>query len=128
LKTGQTDREHQQVGRGAVETAARRGRVAGDAEREPYRPASIEKSFQGSAQAFQNSLSSTPVLILAALIAVHIILGMLYESTIQPIRIISTLPSAGLEALLTLMPTSAGLVHLVSPRKPRSRNRKCALA
>jgi multidrug efflux pump subunit AcrB len=66
-------------------------------------PASIATSFQGSAQAFQNSLSSTPILILAALIAVYIILGMHYESTIHPITIISTLPSAGLGALLTLM-------------------------
>jgi hydrophobe/amphiphile efflux-1 (HAE1) family protein len=66
-------------------------------------PASIATSFQGSAQAFQTSLSSTPILILAALIAVYIILGMLYESTIHPITIISTLPSAGLGALLTLM-------------------------
>jgi hydrophobe/amphiphile efflux-1 (HAE1) family protein len=66
-------------------------------------PPSIVTSFQGSAQAFQNSLSSTPILILAALVAVYIILGMLYESTIHPITIISTLPSAGLGALLTLM-------------------------
>jgi len=66
-------------------------------------PASIATSFQGNAQAFQNSLSSTPILILAALIAVYIILGMLYESTIHPLTIISTLPSAGLGALLTLM-------------------------
>jgi hydrophobe/amphiphile efflux-1 (HAE1) family protein len=73
------------------------------ATRELHLPASIATSFQGSAQAFQNSLSSTPILILAALIAVYIILGMLYESTIHPITIISTLPSAGLGALLTLM-------------------------
>jgi len=73
------------------------------AAKELHLPASIAKSFQGSAQAFQNSLSSTPILILAALIAVYIILGMLYESTIHPITIISTLPSAGLGALLTLM-------------------------
>ena len=73
------------------------------AARELHLPASIVTSFQGSAQAFQNSLSSTPILILAALIAVYIILGMLYESTIHPITIISTLPSAGLGALLTLM-------------------------
>jgi hydrophobe/amphiphile efflux-1 (HAE1) family protein len=66
-------------------------------------PASIATSFQGNAQAFQSSLSSTPILILAALIAVYIILGMLYESTIHPLTIISTLPSAGLGALLTLM-------------------------
>jgi hydrophobe/amphiphile efflux-1 (HAE1) family protein len=73
------------------------------ATRELHLPPSIATSFQGSAQAFQSSLSSTPVLILAALIAVYIILGMLYESTIHPITIISTLPSAGLGALLTLM-------------------------
>jgi len=71
--------------------------------KELHLPASVATSFQGSAQAFQNSLSSTPILILAALIAVYIILGMLYESTIHPITIISTLPSAGLGALLTLM-------------------------
>jgi len=73
------------------------------ATKELHLPASIATSFQGSAQAFQNSLSSTPILILAALIAVYIILGMLYESTIHPITIISTLPAAGLGALLTLM-------------------------
>jgi multidrug efflux pump subunit AcrB len=68
-----------------------------------HMPPSIAASFQGSAQAFQNSLSSTPILILAALVAVYLILGMLYESTIHPLTIISTLPSAGLGALLTLM-------------------------
>src|SRR6202023_684666 len=73
------------------------------AAKELHLPASIATSFQGSAQAFQTSLSSTPILILAALVAVYIILGMLYESTIPPITIISTLPSAGLGALLTLM-------------------------
>jgi hydrophobe/amphiphile efflux-1 (HAE1) family protein len=66
-------------------------------------PASIATSFPGNAQAFRSSPSSTPILILAALIAVYIILGMLYESTIHPLTIISTLPSAGLGALLTLM-------------------------
>ncbi|MDB5604639.1 MAG: acriflavine resistance protein [Bradyrhizobium sp.] len=66
-------------------------------------PGSIATSFQGNAQAFQSSLSSTRILILAALVAVYIILGMLYESTIHPLTIISTLPSAGLGALLTLM-------------------------
>ncbi|MET1027822.1 MAG: efflux RND transporter permease subunit [Dongiaceae bacterium] len=74
-------------------------RAAGDL----HLPRSIATSFQGSAQAFQSSLSSTPILILAALVAVYIILGMLYESAIHPITIISTLPSAGLGALLTLM-------------------------
>jgi len=73
------------------------------ATREQHLSASIATSFQGSAQAFQSSLGSMPILILAALIAVYIILGMLYESTIHPITIISTLPSAGLGALLTLM-------------------------
>ena len=73
------------------------------ATRELNLPPSIATSFQGSAQAFQSSLSSTPILILAALIAVYIILGMLYESTIDPITIISTLPSAGLGALQTLI-------------------------
>ena len=66
-------------------------------------PPSIAASFQGSAQAFQSSLSSTPILILAALVAIYFILGMLYESTIHPLTIISTLPSAGLGALLALM-------------------------
>ena len=73
------------------------------ATRELHLSASIATSFQGSAQAFQSSLGSMPILILAALIAVYIILGILYESTIHPITIISTLPSAGLGALLTLM-------------------------
>jgi HAE1 family hydrophobic/amphiphilic exporter-1 len=73
------------------------------APKELQLPPSIATSFQGSAQAFQSSLSSTPILILAALIAVYIILATLYESTIHPITIISTLPSAGLGALLTLM-------------------------
>jgi HAE1 family hydrophobic/amphiphilic exporter-1 len=68
-----------------------------------HMPPSIATSFQGNAQAFQSSLSSTPILILAALVAVYLILGMLYESTIHPLTIISTLPSAGLGALLTLM-------------------------
>jgi hydrophobe/amphiphile efflux-1 (HAE1) family protein len=71
--------------------------------RELKLPPSIATSFQGNAQAFENSLGSTPILIVAALIAVYLILGMLYESLIHPITIISTLPSAGLGALLTLM-------------------------
>jgi len=66
-------------------------------------PASVVTKFQGNAQAFQSSLSSTPPLILAALFAVYLILGMLYESTIHPLTILSTLPSAGLGALATLM-------------------------
>src|SRR5689334_23043401 len=66
-------------------------------------PASVATKFQGNAQAFQTSLASTPPLILAALFAVYVILGMLYESPIHPLTILSTLPSAGLGALATLM-------------------------
>ncbi|MCX7079448.1 MAG: multidrug efflux RND transporter permease subunit [Pseudomonas sp.] len=65
-------------------------------------PASIIGNFQGAAQAFQSSLASQPWLILAALVAVYIILGVLYESFVHPLTIISTLPSAGLGALLML--------------------------
>jgi multidrug efflux pump subunit AcrB len=68
-----------------------------------HMPATIATSFQGNAQAFQASLRTTPILILAALIAVYLILGMLYESAIHPITILSTLPSAGIGALLTLI-------------------------
>jgi hydrophobe/amphiphile efflux-1 (HAE1) family protein len=72
-------------------------------------PPTIQASFQGNAQAFQSSLSSTPILILAALIAVYLILGMLYENIIHPLTIISTLPSAGLGALLVLYVFGFGL-------------------
>ncbi|MDR3440909.1 multidrug efflux RND transporter permease subunit [Telmatospirillum sp.] len=73
------------------------------AEGEMGRPASLVGSFQGTAQAFQASLASEPLLVLAALVAVYIILGILYESFIHPLTIISTLPSAGAGALLFLM-------------------------
>jgi multidrug efflux pump subunit AcrB len=66
-------------------------------------PAAITGSFQGTAQAFQSSLKTQPYLILAALVVVYIILGMLYESYIHPLTILSTLPSAGVGALLTLL-------------------------
>ena len=66
-------------------------------------PATIQSTFQGNAQAFQQSLASVPLLILAALVVVYIILGMLYESFIHPLTILSTLPSAGVGALLILM-------------------------
>ncbi|HEY4933471.1 MAG TPA: efflux RND transporter permease subunit [Terriglobales bacterium] len=66
-------------------------------------PATIHGSFQGTAAAFQDSLSSEPLLILAALFAVYIVLGMLYESYVHPITILSTIPSAGTGALLGLM-------------------------
>jgi hydrophobe/amphiphile efflux-1 (HAE1) family protein len=66
-------------------------------------PADIHPTFQGNAQAFQSSLSTQPWLILAALIAVYIVLGVLYESYIHPVTILSTLPSAGVGALLMLL-------------------------
>ena len=65
-------------------------------------PAAISGNFQGAAQAFQSSLASQPWLILAALVAVYIILGVLYESFVHPLTIISTLPSAGLGAVIML--------------------------
>jgi hydrophobe/amphiphile efflux-1 (HAE1) family protein len=72
-------------------------------EKELGKPLSLQTSFQGNAQAFGDSLSSTPILIVAALFVIYLILGVLYESLIHPITIISTLPSAGLGALLLLM-------------------------
>jgi len=66
-------------------------------------PPGIEAAYQGATQAFQSSLTSEPLLILAAMITVYIILGVLYESFIHPITILSTLPSAGVGALLALM-------------------------
>ena len=68
-----------------------------------HMPAAIAGTFQGTAQAFQASLKTAPLLILAALLAVYIILGVLYESYIHPLTILSTLPSAGVGALLMLM-------------------------
>jgi multidrug efflux pump len=86
------------------------GRALGDAvkavkavEQRIGMPSSINASFQGTAAAFQTSLANEPILILAALITVYIVLGVLYESYIHPITIISTLPSAGVGALLALM-------------------------
>ena len=66
-------------------------------------PESIQAGFQGTARAFGASLTNTPLLILAALVTVYILLGVLYESTIHPITILSTLPSAGVGALLSLI-------------------------
>jgi multidrug efflux pump len=66
-------------------------------------PATIQATFQGTAQAYLSSLKNEPILIVAALIAVYIVLGMLYESYIHPITILSTLPSAGVGAFLALM-------------------------
>jgi multidrug efflux pump len=85
------------------------------AEKDIGMPPSIHTSFQGTAAAFQNSLSSEPLLILAAIITVYIVLGVLYESYIHPITILSTLPSAGVGALLALLITGndLGVVSLI---------------
>ncbi len=72
------------------------------AQREIGMPASVHAGFQGTAAAYQDSLSSQPILILTALAAVYIVLGVLYESYIHPITILSTLPSAGVGALLAI--------------------------
>jgi len=74
-----------------------------DLERTLGMPASIHGFFQGAAQAFQESLRNEPILIAAALVTVYIVLGMLYESLIHPITILSTLPSAGVGALVALL-------------------------
>src|SRR5260370_6449557 len=66
-------------------------------------PSAVHGSFSGTAEAFQASLAGEPFLILAALIAVYIVLGILYESYIHPITILSTLPSSSVGALITLM-------------------------
>jgi multidrug efflux pump len=79
------------------------------AERDLGLPAGIETRFQGAAQAFQNSLTSTLWLILAAVVTMYIVLGVLYESFIHPVTILSTLPSAGLGALLALLLTRTEL-------------------
>jgi len=78
-------------------------------------PPSIHTSFQGTAAAFQNSLSSEPWLILAAIVTVYIVLGVLYESYIHPVTILSTLPSAGVGAILALLLTGndLGVVALI---------------
>ena len=78
-------------------------------EREVRLPANVHGSFQGTAQAFQSSLENMPWLILAALLTVYIVLGVLYESYIHPITILSTLPSAGVGALLALIITKSEL-------------------
>ena len=74
-----------------------------DAEREMGMPATIVAKFAGTAQAFQSSLATQPILILAALVTVYLVLGMLYESYIHPLTILSTLPSAGVGAILALI-------------------------
>ena len=79
------------------------------AQKEMGMPASVEAAFQGTAQAFKASLTNEPLLILAALVTVYIVLGVLYESYIHPLTILSTLPSAGLGALLALIVTDSQL-------------------
>ncbi|MGD0413529.1 MAG: efflux RND transporter permease subunit, partial [Verrucomicrobiota bacterium] len=78
-------------------------------QKEMQMPLSMLSSFQGTAQAFESSLTNEPLLILAALITVYIVLGVLYESYIHPITILSTLPSAGVGALLALLLCGAEL-------------------
>ena len=75
------------------------------AEREIGMPSTIRGSFTGTAQAYQDSLADEPILIAAALVCVYLVLGVLYESLIHPITILSTLPSAGVGALLALLAT-----------------------
>jgi HAE1 family hydrophobic/amphiphilic exporter-1 len=72
-------------------------------ERDSNLPASVATGFQGTAQAFRDSLSSQPLLILAAILVIYLVLGILYESFIHPLTILSGLPSAGIGALLTLL-------------------------
>ena len=79
------------------------------AQQEMRLPGTMHGSFQGTAQAFQASLANEPILILAALLTVYIVLGVLYESYIHPVTILSTLPSAGVGALLALLVTHTEL-------------------
>jgi multidrug efflux pump len=79
------------------------------AQRDMGMPSAIHASFQGTAQAFQDSMKSEPFLILAALVAVYIVLGILYESLIHPLTILSTLPPAGVGAILALLLTGTDL-------------------
>jgi len=87
--------------------------VIENAERTMGFPATIHASFQGTAAAFQDSLSNQPILIFAALVTVYIVLGVLYESYIHPITILSTLPSAGVGALLALLLTPHGELNVM---------------
>jgi hydrophobe/amphiphile efflux-1 (HAE1) family protein len=84
-------------------------RLINQAEQKAGMPSTITSSFSGTAQAFTASLSTEPVLIAAAVLAVYVVLGMLYESYIHPITILSTLPSAGVGALLALLLTHTEL-------------------
>jgi multidrug efflux pump len=79
------------------------------AQRDLGMPSSVHATFQGSAQAFQDSVKNEPLLILAAIVAVYIVLGILYESLIHPLTILSTLPPAGVGAILALLLTGTDL-------------------
>jgi multidrug efflux pump len=97
IRAGWWPRRFPSTCRRADRSARRRRRSSRDA-RARNAPASIHGSFQGSAQVFAQSLGTIPLLILAALVAVYIVLGILYENTIHPLTILSTLPSAGIGA------------------------------
>jgi multidrug efflux pump subunit AcrB len=85
-----------------------------DAERQAGLPAAVQTSYQGAAQAYQASLSTEPLLITAALITVYLVLGILYESLIHPVTILSTIPSAGVGALLALQVTKVELTVIAT--------------
>jgi multidrug efflux pump len=87
------------------ESLGKATKVIAQVEQDMGMPPSIHPSFQGTAAAFQNSLASEPWLILAALVTVYIVLGVLYESYIHPVTILSTLPSAGVGAILAMIVT-----------------------
>jgi multidrug efflux pump len=87
------------------ESLGKATKVIAQVEQDMGMPVSIHPSFQGTAAAFQNSLASEPWLILAALVTVYIVLGVLYESYIHPVTILSTLPSAGVGAILAMIVT-----------------------
>ena len=94
-------------------------------QQELHMPASLQASFQGTAASFTNSLSNEPLLILAALVTVYIVLGVLYESFIHPVTILSTLPSAGVGALLALILFGQGLDVVAHDRHhPADRHRR----
>ena len=78
-------------------------RAITEAEAEIRMPANIHGSFQGTAKVFQQSLSSEPLLILAALVAIYVVLGILYESYVHPLTVLSTLPAAGIGAVIALI-------------------------
>ena len=90
-------------------------KATGIAARQIGLPASVQTRFQGAAQAFQGSLDNTLLLILAAIVTMYIVLGVLYESYIHPVTILSTLPSAGVGALLALMlsGTDLGIIAVI---------------